>query len=146
MNERASRGQPSMTLTGAAGTARQRAARKAFLVLAGWALGVLVFASQWYAYDATRRAASPYVYYLGWSCLMWALAPLVLWFVRRHPIEPSTWKRTLALHVAASIVLSALQVLIEASLGWLRLASSSAFDHSSALAVVAVISSSLREV
>ncbi len=83
-------------------------------------LAVFLFATQWYTYDATRRDASPYLYYVGWSFFLWALAPLVLWFARRHPIQTATWRRSTALHVAVSVALSIMQVVIEASLGWLR--------------------------
>lgn len=95
--------------------------RRIWLVLGEWLLVIFLFAAQWYAYDLTRRTASPFSYYLAWSCFMWALAPWVLWFARRHPIRSRTWKRSLALHVAVSIALSTLQVLVEATLGWLRL-------------------------
>src|SRR5579872_175800 len=101
-------------------TGKQLLPGKAWLVLGGWVLVVLLFATQWYTYDATRRTASPYLYYLGWSCFMWALAPLVFWFAGRHPIRGRAWKRSVLLHAGASGALSILQVLIEGSLGWLR--------------------------
>jgi len=91
-----------------------------WLAAGSWALVVFLFASEWYAYDVTRGAASPYSYYLGWSCFIWALAPLVLWFVRRHPIQTQRWLPSLAFHGGASIVLSIAQVVIEATVGWLR--------------------------
>ena len=67
-------------------TATRRVPGKGWIA-GGLVLVVFLFATQWYAYDATRRAASPYLYYVGWSSLMWVLAPLVLWFGRRHPIR-----------------------------------------------------------
>src|SRR6185437_4749631 len=91
-----------------------------WLAAGSWALVVFLFASEWYAYDVTRGAASPYSYYLGWSCFIWALAPLVLWFVRRHPIQTQRWLPSLAFHGGASIVLRIAQVVIEATVGWLR--------------------------
>jgi two-component system LytT family sensor kinase len=90
------------------------------IVLAGLLLMVFLFATQWYAYDTTRRTASPYVDYVGWSLFIWALAPLVLWFARRHPIRTRTWQRSIALHVIVSVALSTTQVVIEAGFGWLR--------------------------
>ncbi|HEX3949512.1 MAG TPA: histidine kinase [Steroidobacteraceae bacterium] len=93
---------------------------KRWIVAGCLVLVIVVFATQWYAYDATRRTASPYLYYVGWSCLMWALSPVVLWFARRHPIRNQTWQRSIALHVAVGITLSTMQVLVEAGLGWLR--------------------------
>ena len=101
-----------------------------WLLPAGWALAVLLFAIQWYAYDVTRGTASPYIDYLGWSCLMWALAPAVLWFVRRHPLESPRWRDSIALHLIVSIALSVFQVLIEASIAWLRHTHGLAFQAS----------------
>src|SRR5882724_3686314 len=97
-----------------------RVGHKGWLLLAGWALIVLLFATQWYAYDLTRRTASPYSYYLGWSSLMWALAPLVFWFARRHPFQSQNRSRSLVLHVVAGFALSTVQVLAEAILGLWR--------------------------
>jgi two-component system LytT family sensor kinase len=98
----------------------RRTLPKGWIVLGALVLAVFLFATQWYTYDATRHDASPYLYYVGWSFFLWALAPLVLWFARRYPIKSETWRRSIALHVAASIALSTMQVVIEASLGWLR--------------------------
>jgi len=89
-------------------------------LLAAWAPMALLFATLWYAYDATRHSASPYAYYVGWSCLMWAPAPLVLWFAHRRPPHSRTWKRWLALHGIASLLLGGLLVLVESGLKWLR--------------------------
>src|SRR6185312_14586072 len=99
---------------------RQQAFPMSWLLLAAWLSVVLLFATQWYAYDSTRRTASPYADYLGWSCFIWAQAPLVLWFVWHHPIELRNSGRLLALHAIASVILAFLQVLVEASFGWLR--------------------------
>jgi two-component system LytT family sensor kinase len=93
---------------------------KGWIVLGALVLAVFLFATQWYTYDATRHDASPYLYYVGWSFFLWALAPLVLWFARRFPIKATTWRRSVALHFAASVALSITQVVSEASLGWLR--------------------------
>src|SRR5258708_15711322 len=91
-----------------------------WLALPALVLVVLLFATQWYAYDRTRNAASPYAYYVGWSLFIWALAPLVLWFARRNPIQTQSWQRSIALHIAVSVALSLMQVLLEAGFGWLR--------------------------
>jgi len=96
------------------------AARKWTRMFVGWAIVILLFASQWYAYDAARTGANPFTYYLGWSLYMWALTPLVLRFAHRHPIESGTWKRSVPLHISASVVLTALQISIETYIGWLR--------------------------
>jgi hypothetical protein len=93
-----------------------------------WATAFLLFASQWYAYDTTHGRPYPFAYYLGWSLYMWALTPLVLWFAHRCPIESGTWKRTAPLHVAVSLVLTALQISIETYIGWIRHAHDLSFE------------------
>lgn len=89
-------------------------------LLIAWPAMALLFATLWYVYDASRYSASPYTYYLGWSCLMWAPAPLVLWFAHGRPLQSHTWKQWLVLHLSASLALSALLALLEASTKWLR--------------------------
>ena len=109
--------------------ARREAARKWTCIFVGWAIVILLFASQWYAYDATRGGANPFTYYLGWSLYMWALTPFVLRFASSHPIESGAWKRTVPLHVAASLFLTALQISIETYIGWIRHAHDLSFQE-----------------
>jgi hypothetical protein len=98
-----------------------RVASKGFLFAACWAIVVLLFASQWYLYDAGHGLTYPFVYYLGWSCYLWGvLTPLVMWLVRIYPLEVNTWMRTLPIHVAASVFFATAQVSIEALGKWLR--------------------------
>ncbi len=91
-------------------------------LLVAWILVALLFATQWYVYDGSRGTASPYVYYLGWSCLVWALAPVVIWFARRQPFSSQTWPRWLGLHLVASSALASVQSLGEALVKWERVA------------------------
>jgi two-component system, LytTR family, sensor kinase len=99
----------------------QNSIGKWLLICAGWIAVVLLFASQWYAYDASRGGSNPFRYYLWWSWYMWAvLTPAVLWFARRRPIDSDTWKWTIPLHVAVSLALTVLQIFVEASIGWAR--------------------------
>jgi two-component system, LytTR family, sensor kinase len=94
---------------------------KWLLICSGWMLVVLLFGSQWYAYDASRGGSDPFRYYLWWSWYMWAvLTPAVLWFATRRPIDSNTWKKALPLHVAVSLALPILQIFVEASIGWAR--------------------------
>lgn len=86
-----------------------------------WALAVLLFATEWYFYDTTRHTASPYAYYLGWSCFIWALAPLVLRFAGQHPIQRQEWQRAVAIHAGAGVAFSIIQACVEGSIGWLRM-------------------------
>jgi two-component system, LytTR family, sensor kinase len=82
---------------------------------------VLLFASQWYLYDATRQAAEPFRYYLGWSAYMWGvLTPLAVRLARRWPLDKDAWKRNLPRHVAASVLLTGAQLFVEGSFGWWR--------------------------
>jgi two-component system, LytTR family, sensor kinase len=90
-------------------------------IAVGWALAVVVFSVQWYAYDASRAGAEPFAYYLWWSGYMWALlTPAALWMAWRHPITLATWRRSVPVHIAASLALTVIQLSLEAWLGWLR--------------------------
>jgi hypothetical protein len=94
---------------------------KRLLIVAGWALVVLLFASQWYAYDASHGLREPFIYYLGWSCYMWGvLTPLAVWIAWRHPIASGTWLRNIPLHLAISVLLTTAQLSVEAGIKWLR--------------------------
>lgn len=100
----------------------QKTAVKRLLTLAAWASAVLVFASQWYAYDTAHGFADPFLYYLGWSFYLWGvLTPLALWLAWRYPISTGTWTRVVPLHLAASLLLTAVQLSIEASVAWSRI-------------------------
>jgi two-component system LytT family sensor kinase len=94
---------------------------KRLLILAGWALAVLLFASQWYAYDAGHGLREPFIYYLGWSCYMWGvLTPFAVWLAWRRPILSGTWMRTVPFHLAIGILLTTAQLSLEAWIKWLR--------------------------
>ena len=94
-------------------------ARPKILAFAGcWMAVVLVFAIQWYVYDAARGDAELFQFYLWWSFYTWGvLTPLVVKFAYAYPISSSTWKRTLPLHLAASFVLVTAEISIEAIIG-----------------------------
>jgi LytS/YehU family sensor histidine kinase len=93
-----------------------------------------LFATQWFAYDASRRGAEPFLYYVWWSGYIWALlTPAAIWFAWRYPLTRGQWQRSLPVHVAASIVLTVAQLSLEAYLGWLHhgdtLTAGEAFKH-----------------
>lgn len=99
----------------------QNPVRMRLLVAACWVLVVLVFATQWYAYDAGHGVADPFLDYIGWSAYLWGvLAPLVVWFVRRFPIKAVSWRRAVPLHIAASLLIAVLDLSVEAAFEWLR--------------------------
>jgi two-component system, LytTR family, sensor kinase len=98
---------------------RSSARDKRVLIACGLCIAVLVAASQWYFYDAVHCQAERFTYYLA-TCayLCGVLAPAVIWLGRRDPID-SGWKRSLPIHLGASLLLTALGVFAEASIGWL---------------------------
>jgi two-component system, LytTR family, sensor kinase len=86
-----------------------------------WAVVVLLFAAQWYAYDLSRTGAEPFSYYVWWSGYLWALlTPVALWLGWRFPISGANWQRRVPLHLGASLGLTGIQLSLEACLGWLR--------------------------
>ena len=90
-------------------------------ICAGWALAVLLFATHWYVYDASRANANPVAYYLWWSAYMWVLlTPLAVWLATHYPLTTATWKWSLPFHLTSSLVLTVLQVFLEGSIGWFR--------------------------
>jgi two-component system, LytTR family, sensor kinase len=88
--------------------------RRPLLWFAGWTVVVLLFATQWYAYDALQGTAEPPWHYLRWSMQEWytwaLVSPLVLWLERRYPVEP----RTIPIHIGASVIVSGVALLAEA--------------------------------
>ncbi len=100
----------------------------------GWGLGIALLATQWYAYDASRRGAEPFLYYVWWSGYIWALlTPAALWLAWRYPLSGARWRRSLPVHMAASAALTIAQLSLEAYLGWLhhgeKLTAVAAFTH-----------------
>ena len=86
-----------------------------------WLVGVLLFAAQWYAYDASRAVAEPFLLYLWWSVYICVfLTPAAIWLAWRFPINISHWRRHLPLHIAVSVLLTCLWLSLEAYLGWVR--------------------------
>jgi two-component system, LytTR family, sensor kinase len=82
---------------------------RAALILGVWTLIGLVFSAQWYF--AAFRSEMPVTWsralyvQMGWGYL-WALAtPLVLWLVRRFPIDKQRWWRNLLAHLFTSTLL-----------------------------------------
>ncbi|HWF45913.1 MAG TPA: histidine kinase [Bryobacteraceae bacterium] len=102
---------------------------KRALIVGVWAFAVILFASQWYLYDAIHRNAERFVYYLG-TCayLCGVITPLVFWLSRTRFIDARTWKRSLPIHVGASLLVTALGVFVEAAIGWLPHAGNWAFS------------------
>jgi len=82
--------------------------------LATWLAVVLLFAVQWFAYDAARGNPDRFYYYLWWSFYTWGvLTPIVVTLALRHPIDAASWKRAIPLHLAGSLVIVALEISAE---------------------------------
>jgi two-component system, LytTR family, sensor kinase len=90
------------------------------LIVSACGLAVVAVASQWYIYDAVHQHAERFTYYLlTCAYLCGVLTPLVLWLGRRWPMDSRAWKRSLFIHVAASLLLTGIGVFVEATIGWL---------------------------
>jgi len=101
--------------------AKRKIFRKELLIFGGCAVAALLFASLWYAYDASHGPTDPFLFYIGWSCYMWGLlAPLAIWLTWRRPILSGTWTRALPFHLAIGFLLTAAHLSIEAWIKWLR--------------------------
>jgi two-component system, LytTR family, sensor kinase len=82
---------------------------------------VVLFAAQWYSYDASHGINEPFAFYLAWSGFMWVvLTPTALWLGWRFPITAANWRTRIPLHLAASIIITGIQISLEAYFGWLR--------------------------
>ena len=112
-------------MTGWPASSNHRRAR----FLLGWLAAVIAAASQWFIYDAVHQHAERFTYYLV-SCayLCGVLTPLVFWLGGRWPIDSRNWKRVLPIHIAASFLLTAVGVFVEATMGWLPHASGWGFS------------------
>ncbi len=96
--------------------------RRPALIFAGWTAAGVFFASQLYfLYPITsggreisfgRALLVNLPFYWLWALL----TPAILGLARRFPLERSRWKRSLAVHVGASVVLSAAQLLVAGAL------------------------------
>jgi two-component system, LytTR family, sensor kinase len=93
---------------------------KRTFIISSLAVGAVVAASQWYLYDTVHHQAERFAYYLV-TCayLCGVLAPAAIWVGRRRPIDSRTWKCSFPIHLAASLLLTALGVFTEATIGWL---------------------------
>jgi two-component system, LytTR family, sensor kinase len=98
---------------------RQPGKRNRLTFAAAGLLAVTFAAVQWYLYDAVHKQAEQFSYYvLTLVYLSGIFSPLVLQLSRRWPIGVHTWKRSVALHVLASIALTLVGVFVEGAIGW----------------------------
>lgn len=94
------------------------------LVFLGWTLIGLFFGSQLYLFSSLgfgmptswgRATVSGLTDWYIWG----AIAPLVFWFSRRYRLGRGTWPAILLLHLASSVVLALVQLLLTTALAWL---------------------------
>jgi two-component system, LytTR family, sensor kinase len=86
----------------------------ALLLFVGWTLVALYFAVQAYFNPAaTPRIPWSYALLVNFTYYyLWGLCtPLVVWLARRYPFHAGRWARALVVHVVASAVLTAAQIL-----------------------------------
>lgn len=90
---------------------------RAAQLFALWTVVVILFALQWYSYELLQGHTVHLVPYLRWSMEQWytwlILSPPVLWLAVKYPIDPRRPFRSLALHLAASLVGTFLAVCIQ---------------------------------
>ena len=98
----------------------RQAGQSSRVVLLSIGLVAVTFAAgQWYIYDAVHQQAESFRYYwLTLAYLSGVLCPLVFWLNQRWPIDVHSWKRSVAIHVTASIVLTLVGVFVEGAIGW----------------------------
>jgi signal transduction histidine kinase len=89
------------------------------IVLVFTLLGLLFASQVWIDYAYARRPVS-WPRALGVALAEWyiwaALTPLVLWLARRFPIDRRRWVRPLAVHLPASLLCTAVKIVLETML------------------------------
>jgi two-component system LytT family sensor kinase len=85
-----------------------------------WTAIAIMFALQWYSYDALHGHSSPFITYLRWNLEQWytwlLISPLALRLAARRPIDPQRPLRALPLHLLASVLFALLAVVIQSLL------------------------------
>src|SRR4028118_1101713 len=96
-----------------------RKAVKWIAVWAVWTLFGLFFASQFALQNQLSRNPVSFWKILSWQMVsgyVWfALSPLILFLAQKFPLEPRRWKRSLPVHLVASIVIALFQLVIATS-------------------------------
>jgi two-component system, LytTR family, sensor kinase len=89
-----------------------------------WTVVALLFAMQWYSYDATYGHPHPVSAYVGWNMEQWYawlfVAPLVLKLAAKRPIDPRRPQRALALHLLASVLFALLALFVQSVIAYLH--------------------------
>jgi two-component system LytT family sensor kinase len=95
---------------------RETASRFAQLFVLWTAVAVL-FAIQWYSYDALHGQPHPVIDYLRWNMEQWytwlLISPFVLQLAASWPINPRRPLRAMPVHLAASVLFALLALLVQ---------------------------------
>lgn len=95
----------------------KKSARRFAQFFALWTTVVILFATQWYTYDALHGHPSPVVAYFRWNMEQWytwlLISPLVLRLAAKRPIDPRHPQRALPLHLVASGLIALLAVFVQ---------------------------------
>jgi two-component system, LytTR family, sensor kinase len=104
-------------------TARTRRLLQAALIFAGWTLIVLTFSVQAYVFAAARNRPDSFRHEFLVAATEWyvwaALTPVVLLLCRKFRITSQNWLRMVLLHLAASVVVSFLQLAAQVKLNFI---------------------------
>ena len=97
---------------------------RAGLIFGVWSVIGLIFSLQWYfaAFRSEQPVAWTRALYvqMSWGYLWALLTPVVLWLVRRFPIEKHHWRRSVLAHLAASTLLTFAGGIVSHVLLWLK--------------------------
>jgi len=95
----------------------KKSARRFAQLFLLWTVVALLFAIQWYSYDAQYGHTHPVVAYVRWNMEQWYawlfIAPLVLRLAAKHPIDPRHPLRALPLHLPASVLFALLALFVQ---------------------------------
>jgi len=85
-----------------------------------WTAVAIMFALQWYSYDALHGHSSPFITYLRWNIEQWytwlLISPLALRLAAKRPIDPQHPLRFLPLHLLAGVLFAVLAVTVQSVL------------------------------
>lgn len=93
-------------------------AAKWFVIWGIWTLLALFFASQLALQNQLSRNPLPFWRILSWQMVsgyVWfALSPLIIYLANRFPFERGRWRTSIAFHIVAGVVISLLQLAVDA--------------------------------
>ena len=100
----------------------RKALQRFSVMLALWTTVACLFAAQWYTYDSVHAHPGPFLVYLRWNIEQWyawlLLSPFVLKLAARWPIDLSRPWRAAPLHLAVSVLVAFLALLVQSVIGY----------------------------